>query len=684
MESDPFHEGIQIYLIFFTINNNMKSISQKDFISYLPNQEEIIIFFKDIFRISYFASKKFVQDHCPIRSSAIAYSILISIVPLLTIWIHVTNVNPTKIRSNLSSFMSVYGFFDASELLRILDGILEQTSELAGVGLVFFLYGATTFFRNIEDSFNHIYRAPTMRPLLYRFSLYISSFVLLPLILLFAGQGADWIQYQFNPPEFRKILKRNGKLWLLSSKGSFLVYSDTKSPIRFNLYAKTKTQPPYRELVIDLKTKKSGRVWEILPSKARSSKARYLPLQSNRSPLVAAAQNRDTIFAVSRDGILYYSKDEGYSWDCQRIIFHSDAETYAPIIKELFIREDGKLIILVDQISYSAILTRQAEWTWKYEAFEESYYNIIEIKNIVTQGKNSFRNGLYLSGKGGYRYSFDLGASWSKLRDAKYGGNPIPIAQMKADRNGNMFFLGTKNTFWIQTPNKAIYPDIQVEQNQTLHGFEIRPDGRGFLYGTNGLFRFTGDWGRTWLKSSTKFFEDKSILTHLLTNRNNLYMSGENNLLFQASLPILTDKLDAKGNEAVKGDYKILSPGIMRYSSFLRNLSRQFVFLLISAVIFMLYVLVPHTYVSIHSAAIGSIISTITMSTFFRFFQHWVQSFSKAEYIYGVWAAIPLFMFTLLVCSYIILFGLEISYAIQFRRSSKEQIQIPKRILPSS
>jgi len=79
----------------------------------------------------------------------------------------------------------------AQNLLEWLEGI--NFASIGAIGVLIFFYAATKLLTTIERSFNRIYDAPYARPMLTRFTLYFTSIVLAPLVLL-AGQLAQaWV-----------------------------------------------------------------------------------------------------------------------------------------------------------------------------------------------------------------------------------------------------------------------------------------------------------------------------------------------------------------------------------------------------------------------------------------------------------------------------------------------------------
>ena len=620
------------------------------------------------------ALNKFQRDRCASHSNAIAYAVVISIIPLLTIFVQLAKVQRKVVQSSIASFLSAYGLSDTTELLVILDDILSRAETIAGVGFVFVLYAATNFFRNLEDAFNHIYSVQKKRPLLYRFSLYISAFVILPIVVIFASQIFQSIRYYFQAPEIRQILLHKGQEWLITSNGNIEIYSQNKKQHRIDLRKKADFQAPYREIFIDTKDKESGHPWEVMKGPAYS----YQPNSHERYKLLGAVQTSSTVYVISEGASLFYSKDKGQSWQYQQIILHSDKDNYVPYVKDIHMNKAGQLMLLVDETGNSAILTREKERQWRYQPLEAVYKRFISIDNISSLAHKSsrFRNGLYLCGKGNYLYSAKQGLDWQGPFEEKYGDRKVQITAMQADENGNMYFGGYRGAFWIHGPSETFYPDLRTRFEQDVKNFVMYKDASMFLYGSGGLFRYSEDWGHTWHRNKQNVFTQTNLLSESrtpLAKGKELYFTGSENTLILAKAPRLTKELDSSGRPFVSIDYKILSHASF-WSSFLSGFLLEPLFLiLVFVLLWLLYILLPNIKVDYKAACIGAALSSLSLVLFLFSFRIWISNSTTTGYIYGVWAAIPLGMLIILVSSYILLFGLELSFVIQEDRKNHKQ-----------
>ncbi len=663
----------KIFAFFIPIKRNAQAMFSlpfsKLFAILYKRLEQNFLFFacmerlKSIYSIFRSVILKFRIDNCSIRGSAIAYAIVFSIIPLLTIFVQVAKVNRMVVQANIASFLAAYGLADSTELLAILDEVMARAETIAGVGLLFILYSATSFFQRLEDTFNHIYCVTNKRPLLYRFSLYITGFVLLPVIFISTKQAIEATHYHFQAPRLNQVMERSGKHWVISSDGVVWQYGKQPEAHKIDLKKQVSFQAPYRDILIDIKNKRSGYSWEILETSASS----FQSTEYDRYDLVGAVQGTKMIYLISSGGTLYYSSDEGQTWNYQQLVLRSHTHLYSPRIKDIYLVPDrNHVILLINEVSHSSIIIRESEKVWRYQSLDSTYNHITTIDNISsTSSSVSFANGLYLLGKGKYIYSSDQGRNWSKASVVNYGDRKVNITAMQADAKGNVYFGGANGAFWIYSGNNTLYPNLRADPYQHVKNFVIYADGSGILYGNEGLFRYTIDSGRNWHLSNAEIFSKLNLLSHYRNEKGEFYLTAEDNTLILARQPRLTTQLDQNGLALAVCDYNLLSRTSLGKSLLVQSSLSLLLLLILFLLLFLLYVSIPYTRVKYKAAAIGAAFSSISMVLFFLFFRIWIGSFNTTGYIYGAWAAIPLGMLIILISIYILLFGLELAFVIQ-------------------
>ena len=324
--------------------------------------------------------------------------------------------------------------------------------------------------------------------------------------------------------------------------------------------------------------------------------------------------------------------------------------------------------MLVNDVAYSGIITRKSEKKWGYKRIEKIYNKIIEIKNINANITRSFKNGIYLPGKGSYLYSNTEGRTWEGPFDALYGRRKLQITAMQANNAGDMYFSAKNGAFWIKKPFEVVFPDIRANVKQDIKDFFIDPDGRGILFGSQGLFRYTKDNGYTWHILKDKAVYESDFLSYMKVpqaKEKKLYFSGKENTLIVAQFPKLLKELDTMGQAIATSEYKVLSNTSFWRSLLFKMLLEPLLLITVFLITVMLYILLPNTKVYYRAAIIGASVSALSLIAFLSGFRIWISNFTSTEFIYGVWAAIPLAMLIILFSTYILLFGLELAYVTQ-------------------
>ena len=618
------------------------------------------------------AAEKFLADNCTVRANAIAYAIVVSIIPVFTVLVRFGNFGQSDIRNNLAGFLAAYGLTETNELLSIIDQILKNADAIAGVGAIFIISSATHLLVHLEDAFNFIYRARKARPLVYRFSLYIAAFAILPTLLLVTTRGASYILNQIRPPNLNHVLKVGDRYWITASNGILRsttgerISKDRADFSETNLRTVVIPDTRFRDLYFDAESyaKHIGGAAEIISKEYQGA-----PIETEDFfSLFKAGYGGQTLFVVSHTGVLFYSHDDGRTFDYHKLQFKSGNGSRNPRVQDMHVTEDGRVLLLVTIGSRSGLITRTGDGEdyedWQYRPLDGIYRQMFEITNISPEARNIFRNGLYIAGKGRYLYSSD-GDRWIGSFEERLGGASVAITSMNADRGGNMLFGGANGAFWKNANGTRTSPSLRAEFDQSVRGVQINEDGHGFLYGANGLFRYTRDGGKTWLQTDTDVLTEASFLSHCLMPDGSILLAGEEASLIHIRHPRLTETRDDNGYQYVRYETDILARFHRLRALLLRLVLAAFLMLTIFALIAPAYALIPFATVDWKSASIGAAITTFALVVFIVIFRAWIAGSSTTSVIYGVWAAVPLGLLVILSSTQIILFGLEVAYVIQ-------------------
>lgn len=144
----------------------------------------------NIIKTIYLCIARFSNDRLASKASALTYSTLLAIVPMLAIIFAVARgfgfdaVVEAQVRSAFGANA------EATEaILKFVDTYLSQTKNgvFIGVGLVMLLWTVINLVNNIEVTFNHIWGVSKERSMFRKITDYFSMFLLLPIFIVVSG-----------------------------------------------------------------------------------------------------------------------------------------------------------------------------------------------------------------------------------------------------------------------------------------------------------------------------------------------------------------------------------------------------------------------------------------------------------------------------------------------------------------
>lgn len=144
----------------------------------------------NIIKTLYLCINRFTKDRLANKASALTYSTLLAIVPILAILFAIArgfgfdNLMEHQIRSGLA------GNVETTEtILSFVDSYLSQTKSgvFIGVGLVMLLWTVTNLITNIEITFNRIWQIKKARSVYRKITDYFSMLLLMPILIVVSG-----------------------------------------------------------------------------------------------------------------------------------------------------------------------------------------------------------------------------------------------------------------------------------------------------------------------------------------------------------------------------------------------------------------------------------------------------------------------------------------------------------------
>lgn len=148
------------------------------------------MFYHTCWNTVYLCSKRFVQDRLVAKASALTYSTLLAIVPIIAILFAVARGFGFDQMMENQVRISMAGQGEATNyILEFVKRYLSQTKNgiFIGVGLVLLLYTVIMLSANIEKTVNQIWHVKKGRSLYRKITDYFSMFLLIPILIVVSG-----------------------------------------------------------------------------------------------------------------------------------------------------------------------------------------------------------------------------------------------------------------------------------------------------------------------------------------------------------------------------------------------------------------------------------------------------------------------------------------------------------------
>lgn len=144
----------------------------------------------NIIKTIYVCISRFTQDRIVNKASALTYSTLLAIVPILAILFAIARGFGFD---NLLENQIIMGFGGPTQttetILTFVDSYLSQTKSgiFIGVGLIMLLWSVLILINNMEITFNRIWQVKKARSMYRKITDYFSMLLLMPLLLVVSG-----------------------------------------------------------------------------------------------------------------------------------------------------------------------------------------------------------------------------------------------------------------------------------------------------------------------------------------------------------------------------------------------------------------------------------------------------------------------------------------------------------------
>ncbi len=576
------------------------------------------------YKVFYAASKKFLEDDCFTKASAVAYTTLLSLIPMLTViltfYSFFSGVSDKKaeVFTQITSFMIDHNIrLDIDPILEALSSLIENQGKIGGIGAAILIFSATAVLRIIDKSLNDIWNIKTGRTIFLKIIYFWTALSLGPVLIISGSAFANQITSMLSSPNYNSaVLSRDGKIWAVGSKAS-IIYSDQSgkefipllmSKIDFNnqeVYSFNENDKTF--------IKQEYRIEEIEFNKSEFRNIQFI---------------NDHGWIIGKNGLLLFTNDSGRSWNLRK--FGSFG------FNDIHMLDQNKGFIVADN---GYILSTNDGWQQlEVKDWQDITVNLKSMAFRRNTGIITGERGLIIT-------TNNTGKSW----EYKY----IPETKLKKKYvNINYIYFISENRVLLACDEGIILSsnDAGGQSWEKKKFFDNNyyaacfVDGlRGYAAGSRGIVISTADGGQNWYKRTSTI----SRINALLIKDGVIWAFGDNGIKLKS-----VD--DGKSWEGEKWKNRIL---------YITNFFAPFIYIWL--LFLLVYKFFPNTKIPFKPASIGAVFTATIWVIFIMLFEFYVKAFATGSMaVYGALAAIPLFLLMVYSSILIVLYGAEVSYTL--------------------
>lgn len=594
---------------------------------------------KNIYHIGrvFFASgEKFMKDDCLTKASSIAYTLIVSLIPMLavafTFMSFGTNMNREALFNQIQKLLVEYNLsrLNLDPYLDAISNLLDNATRIGGIGIVVLIFSATAILRTMEHSLNTIWKTQKERPIVLKMVYYWAALTLLPIMMIAGTTAATQISSAFSSPNNNAVYTApDGALWVAGNRG-IIRKSAPKSNFFQHITAEQIDFENQRLNAFD----NASQTFE--KEEAVIDETEFAKLDFN-SIYFSGSKG----WITAKNGYMLVTENNGARWRIERWGQFNLNDITMVNDKTGFIATAGGFLLK----------TNDGGANWEPISFTDITSS---INKVVFRGKNGYA----LCNRGYILKTTDSGVNW----------NPVQIEKSRVKKkhaNLNSISFIDDNHAWIACDEGLILmtsdglSTFSANHYKTYNYVSVCMTSlkSGFIAGDDGVIIKTLDGGKTWLKKDVS----RGRISMLSLRNGDIWAAGSGGVL------VSSDSMQHSWN-GEKGTGLVIS---------LLNFFGPFLFIWLSFLL--VYLLLPNVKVPFKPAAIGASITGAIWVGFLLGFIVYVKSFANGTFaVYGALAAFPIFLLLVYASAVIILFGAEVSYMLVFLDSYTRRKRMKK------
>jgi len=160
-------------------------------------------------KIVILAIREYSNNKLNIKASALTYSILFAIVPMLALLVGIgRGFEIDKMIEDSLAEIFVAQADLIPEVIGAVGRYLDTTKSgiFIGVGLIVLIWSVMNFFIQVEDAFNSIWQVKKSRSVLRQFSIYFSAMFIIPVLIVFSNGLSIYINTALSQSVFSNLI----------------------------------------------------------------------------------------------------------------------------------------------------------------------------------------------------------------------------------------------------------------------------------------------------------------------------------------------------------------------------------------------------------------------------------------------------------------------------------------------
>jgi membrane protein len=121
---------------------------------------------REWFQFLIFLINRFEKDYCRERAAALTYTTMLSIIPMLTVFLVVLSTIQALAPARVKVQETLYSYLlpeSSTAVTQYLNDFSEKSTSLTIIGVIFLFVTSIMMLSSIEDAFNHIWRVKNLR-----------------------------------------------------------------------------------------------------------------------------------------------------------------------------------------------------------------------------------------------------------------------------------------------------------------------------------------------------------------------------------------------------------------------------------------------------------------------------------------------------------------------------------------